>query len=60
MKTALLALILAIAGLTTGCVTEDEQRAAIKKEVVEFIKKCNKNPSDPECVGYAKQNTSGN
>lgn len=59
MKSALLVALFAVVGLTYGCATQDASREAVKQEVKEFVKKCNKNPSDAECVAYKMQNTSG-
>lgn len=59
MKSALLVAMLAVVGLTFGCATQDAERAAVKQEVKDFTKKCNKNPSDAECVKYKDASPSG-
>lgn len=59
MKSALLVAMLAVVGLTFGCATQDAQRAAVKQEVKDFVKKCNKNPSDAECMAAREASPSG-
>lgn len=48
-----------VAVMLAACGPDDAKRQEVKKELIEFVKKCQKNPQDKECVDAADRNSGG-